>query len=163
MKSFFIMKRLIMLAAILAFIPCSNGFAQGGRGDNLGEGYGSYSMTGQDPNEILEYGRKMMRYGFNEGVSASYKYPGYESNLSNETVKKLNTEQEAFIKTTENLRQTIYEKELYIKVELAKREPDNNTALSFQKELSVARGEFEQLMIQHLIRMKKINMEAERK
>ncbi len=149
----------IILVMILTFIPCSKGFGQGSNSD----GYGSYGMMGQDPNEILEYGRKMMRYGFHEGAGASYKYPGYDRYLSDETVKKLNSEQEAFIKVSEDLRQTIYEKELYLKVELSKKEPDKDTALSFQKELSEARGKLEQLMIQHLIRMKKINLEAEKK
>ena len=153
----------IILVIILTFIPVYSGFAQGGRGDNLSDGYGSYNMMGQNPDEILEYGRKMMRYGFNEGSGASYKYPGYDRYLKDETVKKLNTEQEAFIMTTEDLRQTIYEKELYLKVELSKKEPDSATALGFQKELSDARGKYEQLMVQHLIRMKKINLDAEKK
>ena len=150
----------MILVMILIFIPFSNGLGQGSDSD----GYGSYDKMGQDPDEILEYGRTMMRYGFQEGsAGGSSKYPGYDRNLKNETVKKLNSEQEAFIKMTEGLRQKIYEKELYLKVELSKKEPDNATALSFQKELSNARGEFEQLMIQHLIRMKKINLDAEKK
>jgi hypothetical protein len=154
----------IILVMILTFMPFSNGFGQGRGEDSLGDGYGSYGMMGQDPDEILEYGRKMMRYGYHEGTpSGSNKYPGYYSHLSDETVKKLNAEQEAFIRVTEDLRQTIYEKELYLKVELSKKEPDSTTALSFQKELSEARGRFEQQMIQHLIRMKKINLEAENK
>jgi hypothetical protein len=41
-----------------------------------------------------------------------------------ETIKKLNAEQEVFIKATEGLRQTIYEKELYLKAELVKKDPD---------------------------------------
>lgn len=163
MKNIFINKIWIILLMTLILLPVSSGFAQEGRRDNLSEGYGSYNMMGQDPDEILEYGRKMMRYGFNEGSGASFKYPGYDRYLSNETVKKLNAEQEAFIKVTEELRQAIYEKELYLKVELAKKEPDRDTALGFQKELSEARGKFEQKMVQHLIRMKKINLEAESK
>ena len=153
----------IILFILLIFFPFPSGFAQGERGDNLSDGYGSYNMMGQNPDEILEYGRKMMRYGFNEGSGASYKYPGYDSSLRDETVKKLNAEQEAFIRVTEKSRQIIYEKELYLKVELSKKEPDSATALGFQKELSDARGKYEQLMVQHLIRMKKINLDAEKK
>ena len=149
----------VILLIILMFIPCSNGFGQGSNS----EGYGSYNMMGQDPDEILEYGRRMMRYGFNEGTGGSNKYPGYDRNLNNETIKKLNDEQEAFIIATEDARQAIYEKELYLKVELSKKEPDSNTALGFQKELSDARGKYEQLMVQHLIRMKKINLDAGKK
>ena len=149
----------VILLIILMFIPCSNGFGQGSNS----EGYGSYNMMGQDPDEILEYGRRMMRYGFNEGAAGgSNKYPGYDRNLKDETVKKLNAEQEAFLRVTEESRQIIYEKELYLKVELSKKEPDSATALGFQKELSDARGKYEQLMVQHLIRMKKINLDAEK-
>lgn len=36
--------------------------------------------------------------------------------MSDETIKKLNTEQESFIKSTEDLRQTICEKETEIEV-----------------------------------------------
>ena len=163
MKRIFINKAWIILLMTLILLPVSGGFAQGVREDSLNEGYGSYNMMGQDPDEILEYGRKMMRYGFNDGTGASFKYPGYDRNLNAETVKKLNAEQEAFINVTEDLRQAIYEKELYLKVELSKKEPDANTALGFQKELSEARGKFGQYMVQHLIRMKTINLEAELK
>jgi hypothetical protein len=92
----------------------------------------------------------------------SNKYPGYDRYLGDDTIKKLNAEQEAFIKATEEFRQTIYEKELYLKAELAKKDPDTATALGFQKNISEARGKFEQKMIEHLIRMKKINLEAEK-
>ena len=129
------------------------------------EGYGAYGKMGQDPDEILAYGRAMMRYGFHERgmLGGSNKYPGYDGNVSHETVNKLNAEQEAFIKATEDFRQTIYEKELYLKAELAKKDPDLAVALSFQNSISEARGKFEQKMIAHFIRMKKINLEAERK
>ena len=153
-------KKMTILFIVLIFMPCLSSLGQSG---NI-EGYGSYNMMGQDPDEILEYGRRMMRYDFNDGLAGGLnKYPGYDRSLKNETIKKLNDEQEAFIKATENLRQTIYEKELYLKVELAKKAPDNDIALGFQTELSDARGKFEQHMIQHLIRMKKINREAEKK
>ena len=160
MRNISINKVWITIVMILMFMPFSNGFGQNINSD----GYGSYGMMGQDPDEILEYGRKMMRYGFDEGAAGgSSMYPGYDRNLDNKTVKKLNSEQETFIKVTEGLRQIIYEKELYLKSELAKKEPDNATALSFQKELSEAKGSFDQLMIKHLIKMKKINSEAEKK
>lgn len=38
--------------------------------------------------------------------------------------KELNTEQESFIKAAENLRQAIYEEELYLKAGLVKKAPD---------------------------------------
>ena len=147
----------IMLTIILMLIPCS---AVSGQSSNS-DGYGSFNQMGQNPDEILEYGRTMMRYGFHDGTSGgSNRYPGYNRALNEETVKKLNAEQEAFIKITEKLRQVIYEKELYLKVELSKEKPDNATALSFQKQLSEVKEKFELKMIEHLIRMKMIDLDG---
>jgi len=135
------------------------------RSGSFKDGYGVYGTMGQNPDEILAYGRAMMRYGFHEtGMpGGSSKYPGYDGHLSDATIKKLNAEQESFIRATEALRQTIYEKELYLKAELVKKQPDIGTAMGFQKEISEARGKFEQKMVEHLIQMKMINLEAERK
>ena len=106
------------------------------------DGYGSYETMGQDPDDLMKYGQDMMRYGFHEvGMpGGSSKYPGYRRDLNDETIKKLNTEQESFIRGTEDLRQTIYEKELYLKAELVKRDPDTAVALGFQKIISETRG-----------------------
>jgi hypothetical protein len=155
----------IIPAVVFAFILASSAFGQDKRGGSYREGYGARSTMGQDPDEILEYGHNMMRYGFYEtGMQGgSNKYPGYNIDLSDETIRELNHEQEAFIKATEDVRQSIYEKELYLKAELAKEDPDTVIALSFQKDISEAKGKFEQKMIEHLIRMKKINLEADRK
>jgi len=54
------------------------------------------------------------------------------------------------------------EKELYLKAELVKKAPDTATALCFQKNISEAEGKYEQKMIGHLIRMKKIDLGAEK-
>ena len=155
----------LIFALALILMLGSNAFSQDMGAGRYTKGYGTYETMGQDPDEILEYGHTMMRYGFHEnGMSGgSNQYPGYSRHLKNETVKKLNDEQAAFIEATQDLRQTIYEKELYLKAELVKKEPDIAIALSFQKDISEARGKFEQKMIEHLIRMKTINLEAEYK
>ena len=161
LKKIYIM--LLIQAIVILSLLATNSLGQEMmRSDGYKDGYGVYGMMGQDPDEILEYGRAMMRYGFREtGMSGgSSKYPGYDRNLSDATVKKLNAEQESFIKSTEALRHTIYEKELYLKAELVKRQPDPVTALGFQEEISEARGQFEQKMIEHLIQMKSINLDA---
>lgn len=154
-----------ILAIALLFISATDIWGQDGRGGNYRQGYGSFDMMGQDPDEILKYGREMMRYGFHETgmTGGNTKYPGYSNYLSDETITKLNAEQEAFIKSTEALRQTIYEKELYLKAELVKKQPKAVIALKFQQIISEARGQFEQKMIEHLIRMKRINFEAQKK
>jgi hypothetical protein len=155
----------IIPVAVFAFMLASNAFGLDRGAGSYKEGYGAYGTMGQDPDDILEYGQNMMRYGFYESgmQGGSNKYPGYNSDLSDETTRELNHEQEAFIKATEDLRQSIYEKELYLKAELAKEDPDTDIALSFQKDISEAKGKFEQKMIEHLIQMKKINSEADRK
>jgi hypothetical protein len=154
----------VILALVSTFMLSSNTFGQDTGTGSHREGYGSYDTMGQNPDDIIKYGQDMMRYGFREmGMSGgSSKYPGYNSNLSDATIKKLNAEQEAFIKATEDLRQTIYEKELYLKAELVKKAPDTATALSIQKSISEAKGKFEQKMIEHIIRMKKIDLAAEK-
>jgi hypothetical protein len=163
------LKRIYSLPLILAMVALSMlaSTASGQemmRSGGYDEGYGVYGMMGQDPDEILAYGRSMMRYGFRETSMSggANKYPGYDRHLSDATVKKLNAEQESFIQSTEALRQRIYEKELYLKAELVKKQPDVVTALGFQKEISEARGQFEQKMIKHLIQMKIINLEAKK-
>jgi hypothetical protein len=161
-----IMTSVLLISAIaLLLMLAANSFGQDTAANNYREGYGSYETMGQDPDAIMKYGQYMMRYGFHEmGMAGGYnKYPGYNRYLDNETIKKLNDEQEAFIKATEEVRQTIYEKELYLKAELVKKEPDAAKALSFQKTISEAKGEYEQKMIIHLIQMKKIDLEAEMK
>ncbi len=156
---------MLVPAMVVLFLLASNALGQDMmRSGDYKEGYGAYGTMGQNPEAILAYGRAMMRYGFHESgmPGGSNKYPGYDGHLNNATIKKLNVEQESFIKSTEALRQTIYEKELYLKAELVKKKPDIGTALGFQKEISEARGQFEQKMIQHLIQMKLINLEAAR-
>lgn len=163
MKYLRIKNAAIILVISFMFITPFNALGQDWDEGIHRDGYGSLSNEGQNPDEIIQYGQGMMRYGFREtGMSGrSSKYPGYNRDLSDAIVKKLNTEQEAFIKSTETLRQTIYEKELYLKAELVKKSPDTFTALGIQKAISDAKGTFEQKMIEHIIRMKKINLAAD--
>ena len=155
----------MLLAMVFPFMLATYSYGRDMGAGGYRDGYGSYETMGQDPDDLMKYGQDMMRYGFHEvGMpGGSSKYPGYRRDLNDETIKKLNTEQESFIRGTEDLRQTIYEKELYLKAELVKRDPDTAVALGFQKIISETRGKFEQKMIVHLIRMKKINLAADKK
>jgi hypothetical protein len=155
----------IIPALAIVLLLALNAFGQNTGSGSYRDGYGSSGAMGQNPDDLMKYGRDMMRYGFHEmGMpGGNNKYPGYYNELSDATIKKLNTEQESFIKETEDLRQAIYEKELYLKAELVKKSPDKVIALSFQNEISETRGIFEQKIIEHILRMKKINLEAESK
>ncbi|MBA3028616.1 MAG: hypothetical protein FP816_07380 [Desulfobacteraceae bacterium] len=147
-----------ILAKVFPFILTSTLLGQELIFGRQRKGYGG--GWGQDPDEIMEYGKTMMRYGFHETGKFGKvgKYPEYGRYLYPETLEKLNTEQEAFIKTTEDIRYTLYEKELCLKIELAKKEPDDALAMAFQNELSENRKELERKMTEHLLRMKKITM-----
>jgi hypothetical protein len=94
MRNKFINRILIIAIMVFIFILVPNASGQDMGTVSYSEGYGSHGMMGQDPDEILKYGREMMRYGFHEkGMSwGSNKYPGYESYLSDETIKKLNAD-----------------------------------------------------------------------
>lgn len=106
-------------------------------------------------NHKIRPGYDEVWFSWNGHAGGTNKYPGFYSDLSDGTIKILNAEQESFIRATEDLRQTIYEKELYLKAELVKKAPDIVIALSFQNEISETRGIFEQQMIEHIIRIKK--------
>ena len=78
-------------------------------------------------------------------------------NLSEDDVRKMNEERDAFFKSTEKLRLDIYMKELELNNELAKKESDTKKALSLQKEISDFESKFNQKRIEYMINIKKIN------
>ncbi len=78
-------------------------------------------------------------------------------NLSEDEIKKANEEREAFFKTTEELRQDIYAKELELKSEIAKKDTDTGKAIKIQKEISELKSQFDQKRLDHMLKMKKIN------
>lgn len=82
---------------------------------------------------------------------------GGKGNLTDEQVKKLNDERNAFMTATQDLRQQIMEKEMALKAEMAKKAPDLATATALQKEVSALEAQFDEKRIAHMIEMKKIN------
>jgi len=82
---------------------------------------------------------------------------GYGSDVSEDEYKKIDEEQRAFFKATENLRQDIYEKELALEQELAKENPDVQKAKKLNKELAELETQFEQKQLEHQLNMRKIN------
>lgn len=82
--------------------------------------------------------------------------------LSDAEIKKIETERNAFFKATENLRQDLYAKELELKNELYKDNPDARKAAKLQKEISGLEAKLDQKRIDHMAKMRKINPNAGR-
>lgn len=82
---------------------------------------------------------------------------GYQGNLSDEDLDRLNKERQAFFEDTRELRDQLYQKDLELRSEMAKKDPDANKAVSFQKEISDLEGQLAQKRINHRIKMQKEN------
>ena len=110
-----------------------------------------------------------MGYGMNHGgrghqesggYNGGYGCPGYGNmmgDLGDEEIQKMDEQRKAFFKSTEDLRQNIYQKRLALESEFAKKSPDAKNASNLQKEISDLRAQIDQKRIAHLIEMKKIN------
>jgi len=77
--------------------------------------------------------------------------------LSDEAIQKLDEQREAFFKSTQDLRQNIYQKQLALESEFAKKNPDAKIAKNLQKEISDLRAQIDQKRIENMIEMKEIN------
>ena len=84
---------------------------------------------------------------------------GYQDNLSDEQITRLDNERQAFFEETRDLRDNLYQKELELRSELAKKDPDAQKAAGLQSEISDLRGQLDQKRIDHRIKMQKENPE----
>ncbi len=82
---------------------------------------------------------------------------GYQDNLSDEDLDKLNKERQAFFEDTRELRENLYQKDLDLRSELAKKDPDTKLAVGLQKEISELEGQLGQKRVEHRITMQKEN------
>ena len=82
--------------------------------------------------------------------------------LSEEQIRKLDKERNAFYEATEGLRQDIYGKETELRNELSRENPDAKKAASIQKDISKLEAKLNQKQIDHMIAAKKINPNAGR-
>lgn len=80
---------------------------------------------------------------------------GYQGNLSDEEIAKLDNERQTFLKETSDLRDGMYQKKLELRSEMAKRDPDAEKAVAIQKEISDLRSQLDQKRVEHRIKMKK--------
>ena len=135
--------KIFMVLAIVAVLGIAvTSFAGWGRGH---WGYGNHMGSG--------YG---MHRGWADGPRG-YGGPGYQSDLNDEDLAKLNKERQVFFEATSELREKLYQKELELRSELAKKAPDAKKAVSLQKEISDLEGQLDQKRVEHRIRMQSEN------
>jgi Spy/CpxP family protein refolding chaperone len=81
--------------------------------------------------------------------------PGMAGGLTEEESATLQKERSAFFESTRELRERRYQKELELKAELAKQNPDAKKAAELQKEVSGMESELDQKRLDHQLKMKK--------
>ena len=88
-----------------------------------------------------------------------YGAPGWEavSDLSEEDIKKLEEERNAFFNDTRDLRREVYQKRLELASEMARQNPDQARAAAIQKEISDTMARLAQKRLDYLFRVRKIN------
>ena len=131
-------KILMVVGIVGVFAIAATSFAGWGRGHM---GYGYHMGPG---------------YGMNRGWGGGpYGGQGYQSDLSEEDMARLDKERQAFFDATSDLRETLYQKELELRSELAKPEPDAKKAAGLQKEISNLESELDQKRLEQRIKMRK--------
>ncbi len=136
------LSKVIIIIAVIGIVGfAATSFA--GRGQGWGRGWGGGYCNGPGSG----------------WAQKGYGGPGYQGNMSDEQIEKFNTERQAFFNETSDLRQSLYQKQLELRSEMAKKEVDEKKALSLQKEISDLKGQMAQKRIQHRIKMQKENPE----
>ena len=115
---------------------------------HMGEGYGNYGSL---------HGGPGMHHGY-------YGQRGYDylDNLNDEDIKALEEERSAFLRATDDIRQNLYSKELELRSELYKENPDAAKAQVLQKEISELESTLNQKRIDHMIKVRKLSPNAGR-
>ncbi|CAB5139362.1 hypothetical protein D3OALGA1CA_3768 [Olavius algarvensis associated proteobacterium Delta 3] len=132
------LRNTILAIAALALIGLGvNAFAHGGWGGGGGH-----------------YGPGMHHYGAYDR--------GYDDRMSAEDYKAFEQKREAFLKETQDLRASLFDKERELQNELAKDEPDVTKASRLQKEVSKLESKLDQKRINHMVEMRKLNPNAGR-
>jgi len=128
--------------ALLVTITAVSAFAHGPEW-NRGRGYGH--MMGPDG-----WGP-----GWHHRGGYEYGQKGHSGNLSGEEIAKLDQQRSEFFKATENIRQKLYEKELDLRSELEKEDPDTSKASMLQSEISKLQSELDQKSLDYEMKARK--------
>ena len=128
----------IMIVTIIGIFGfASLSFAGWGNGCRYGKGNGGRGM------------------GWHHRGGDGYGMMGNYGTLSEEEIAKLDQQRSEFFKATEALRGQLYEKELALRSELAKENPDISVASNLQKEISKLQGELDQKRLEFEIQTRK--------
>lgn len=129
--------KVLLIAAFVIIVMTAGVSADMGRG----QGYRGQMHHGQ---------------GWHHG---GYGAPGWGAfgNLSEEDIKKLDEERQAFFEATKDLRREVYQKRLELASEMARQNPDPARAAAIQKEISDTKARLAQKHLDHLFRIRKIN------
>ena len=87
--------------------------------------------------------------GWHNGSGYGHGNSGYNNNLSAEDIEKIDQQRAEYFKATENIRQELYQKNLALRSELAKTNPDINKASGLQSEISKRQGELDQKRLEY--------------
>lgn len=128
--------------ALLVSIAAVSAFAHG-PGWGRGRGYGH--MMGSDG-----WGP-----GWHHRSGHGYGQEGYYGNLSAEEIAKLDQQRSEFFKATEDIRQNLYAKELELRSELAKEDPDTSKASKLQSDISKLQSNLDQERLNYEIKARK--------
>lgn len=103
------------------------------------------------------YGHMMGPNSWGPGMQRGYGYgqEGYSGNLSANEIAKLDQQHAEFFKATENVRQKLYEKELALRSELAKENPDTGMASKLQGDISKLQSNLDQERLNYEIEARK--------
>ena len=137
------------LAAVLTLAIAAVAFAHGGsgHGSHMG-GYGGGYMMGPG------YGNHMRGWDSDDGPYCR----GHAAlgNLSDEETAKLEASQEKFYRDTRELRHRIEEKEIALRGEMDRDNPDHAKVYELQKEISSLRADFDQKALTHRLEVRKL-------
>ena len=82
--------------------------------------------------------------------------------LSDEEIQKMDQQRKVFHKANKELKQDVYQKQLELESEFAKKTPDAKKAANIQKEISDLQARIDQNRVVHIIEMKKIDPDVGR-
>jgi len=106
-------------------------------------------MMGMSANAIAGMGRGGMGGGGMWGINSS--------NLTDAQISQLESEQKAFMDSTQDLRQQLREKTMSLRFEQSKKAPDTAKITSLQNDVTALRSQLDQKRQAHLSAMKQID------